>query len=88
MTVITVTVISFTPVNIKRVPDHRHMTQLKEFALSSFYIIVFFTELVDQETKLTVKTKTQVAAAFERMVALKTKDPDKMMLLLFLFLRI
>jgi hypothetical protein len=34
------------------------------------YIIVFLTELVEQETKLTVKTKTKVATAFERTVAL------------------
>ena len=42
----------------------------------------------EQETKLTVKTKTKVATAFERTVALKTQDPDKTILLLFLFLRI
>jgi hypothetical protein len=47
----------------------------------------FFTELVEQETKLTIKTKTKFAAAFERTVALKTQDPDKTILLLFLFLR-
>jgi hypothetical protein len=53
-------------------------------------IISLFTELVEQETKLTVKTKTKtnVTAAFERTVALKTQDPDKTILLLFLFLRI
>jgi hypothetical protein len=53
--------------------------------LSSFYIISLFTELVEQETKLTVKTKTKtkVTAAFERTVALKTQDPDKTILLLF-----
>jgi len=40
------------------------------------------TELVKQETKLTVtvRTKTKVAAAFERTVALKTQDPDKTIL--------
>jgi hypothetical protein len=66
------------------------MTQLQQFALSSFYIISLFTELVEQETKLTVKTKTKtkVTAAFERTVALKTQDLDKTILLLFLFLRI
>ena len=66
------------------------MTQLQQFALSSFYIISLFTELVEQETKLTVKTKTKikVTAAVERTVALKTQDLDKTILLLFLFLRI
>jgi hypothetical protein len=56
-----------------------------------FYAVQnLFTELVEQETKLTVKikTKTKVTAAFERTVALKTQDPDKTILLLFLFLRI
>ena len=58
--------------------------------IRSFIILhnSFFTELVEQETKLTIKTKTKFAAAFERTVALKTQDPDKTILLLFLFLRI
>jgi len=41
---------------MKRVPDHRHMAQLKS---SLFHH--FFTELVKQETKLSVKTKTKVS---------------------------
>jgi hypothetical protein len=32
----------------------------------------FLTELVEQEIKLTVKTKTKDATTFERTVALKT----------------
>jgi hypothetical protein len=60
----------------------------KEQRIRILYPSSFFTELVEQETKLTIKTKTKFAAAFERTVALKTQDPDKTILLLFLFLRI